>query len=117
MLEELVDDEIIHLASVPKFSGEILFLIGDYVMGRGKPIQILKNPGQHGLPEDLIETYSEKVGNFFENYVHTEEDDLNILSQVFLNPEDFDILKLLRNRDYINHCLRTFERKIWGTRY
>ena len=98
MLEELVDDEIIHLASVPKFSGEILFLIGDYVMGRGKPIQILKNPGQHGLPEDLIETYSEKVGNFFENYVHTEEDDLNILSQVFLNPEDFDILKLLRNR-------------------
>ena len=64
VLEELVDDEIIHLASVPKFSGEILFLIGDYVMGRGKPIQILKNPGQHGLPEDLMIHIRKKWRNF-----------------------------------------------------
>ena len=87
ILMELVKKEIIKETSVKGMPSELIFLINDFFMIRTPPMNIPKNPVEHGLPEKFVNEYRIAVKNFFEYYTVSDEDNLQILEEVIITLE------------------------------
>lgn len=94
-LNELIRKEIIKETSVKGMPSELIFFINDIFIIRRPPVELLKNPEEKGLPENLVEEYKTIVKKWFENYQISEADNLNLLD-IVTDPQIYEVLKLLR---------------------
>lgn len=87
---------LIRIASVKELSSDLVVLVEDIMMLRKPPPNLVKNPVERHLPESLKTSYLTEVKNFFINYRPNEEDNLAIIDKIILNPQAYEVLKLLR---------------------
>ena len=111
ILMELIKKEIIKETSVKGMPSELIFLINDLFMIRRPPITLLKNPSERGLPENFVEDYNIAVKKFFQKYRPNDEDNLKILDEVIVDPQVYEILKLLRISIVTKNVLEKLRKK------
>ncbi len=51
---------------------------------------------EHHLPKTLKDSYKNQVRTFFKNYKPSENDNLEIINKVILDPQCYEVLNLLR---------------------
>jgi len=95
VLVELVKREIVKESSVKGMPSELIFLIKDMLVTRVPLVNILDDPLSHGLPSQFVEDYRTQVKNYFQNYLPTEADNINIID-ILVNPQTYETLRLLR---------------------
>jgi hypothetical protein len=96
VIESLVQQSLVKTASVKGIASDLLFLVEDFMVIRRPPVELVKNPSEHHLPEGLRSSYVTEVRNFFQAYKPDEKDGLKIIEEVLLNPANYEVLKLLR---------------------
>ncbi|MHA2184612.1 MAG: hypothetical protein ACXAAI_06375 [Promethearchaeota archaeon] len=111
ILMELIKKEIIKESSVKGMPSELIFLINDLFMIRRPPVELLKNPATRGLPEKFVEEYKVEVKKFFQKYAPSENDSLKILDEVIVDPQVYEILKLLRISIVTKNALEKLRKK------
>jgi len=111
ILMELIKKEIIKEASVKGMPSELIFLINDLFMIRRPPIILLKDPTERGLPEQFVDDYHVEVRKFFQKYRPSEEDTLKILDEVIVDPQVYEILRLLRISIVTKNSLEKLRKK------
>ncbi len=94
-LETLVKEDLIKITSVKGVPSMIVYLKNDLAIGRTPPINLFKEPSEHGLPAALVGSYRTIVKDFFTNYVPREKDNLEML-KLLLNGPAHETFKLLR---------------------
>ncbi|MHA1302002.1 MAG: hypothetical protein ACTSO9_21510 [Candidatus Helarchaeota archaeon] len=110
VLIELIKREIIKEASVKGMPSELIFLTNDILMLRVPPVDLLKNPSERGLPEDLADDYKAECRKFFQNYRPSEEDNLRIIDNI-INPQVYETLRLLRTAIVTRNDLEKLKKK------
>ncbi len=110
ILIELIKKEILKEASVKGMPSEILFLINDIFMIRRPPIKLIQNPIEMGLPEQFLEDYKIEIKDFFKDYRPSEEDNLRVL-ELIIDPQVYEILKLLRTAIVTKNVLLKLKKK------
>ncbi|MFX0000536.1 MAG: hypothetical protein ACFE9Q_08855 [Candidatus Hodarchaeota archaeon] len=95
VLNELIKLEIVKETTVQDMSSEFIFLIKDVVALRIPPVKIVDDPIRCGLPSQLVEKYIIEVKNFFQTYHPSDGDTLRIID-ILINPQVYEILRLLR---------------------
>ncbi len=95
ILIDLIKREVVKEASVKGMPSELIFLTNDILMGRFPPEGLVKDPSEHGLPVELSSDYLASVKKFFQNYRPSEQDNLNLL-EILINPQIYEIMRLLR---------------------
>jgi len=73
-----------------------MFFIRDIMMLRHPPYELVVDPVDRHLPKSLKKAYIAQVRKFFEEYKVTEEDSLNLINKVLLEPQVYTTLILLR---------------------
>ncbi|MFX0000533.1 MAG: hypothetical protein ACFE9Q_08840 [Candidatus Hodarchaeota archaeon] len=111
ILMELIKKEIVKETSVKGMPSELIFLINDLFMIRRPPIKLLKNPLERGLPETFVEEYNVAVKKFFQTYRPTDEDNLKIINEIIVDPQVYEILKLLRISIVTKNVLEKLRKK------
>ncbi|MBD3211046.1 MAG: hypothetical protein GF311_00430 [Candidatus Lokiarchaeota archaeon] len=110
VLIELVKREVIKEASVKGMPSELIFLTNDMIMLRRPPVKLLKDPSDRGLPAPLSDDYKTEVKKFFANYKPTEDDNLGII-ELFINPQTYETLRLLRTSIVTKNDLEKLKKK------
>ena len=95
VLIDLIKRELVKEASVKGMPSELIFLTNDILMSRIPPKNLVENPSEHGLPENLVNDYLSVCKKFFQNYRHSEQDNLKLL-EILVDPQIYEILRLLR---------------------
>jgi hypothetical protein len=111
ILMELIKKEIIKEASVKGMPSELIFLINDLFMIRRPPITLLKNPSERGLPEQFTDDYNVAVKKFFQKYRPSDEDNIKILDEIIVDPQVYEILRLLRISIVTKNTLEKLRKK------
>ena len=96
VITSLVKSTIIKIASVKGLAADVVFLNEDIMILRRPPVQLFLDPEEHHLPKSLKDSYTTQVRNFFKNYKPSEADNLEIINKVMLDPQCYEVLKLLR---------------------
>ena len=94
-LLELLKKDIVKQVSVKGLESELIILTNDFFMLRVPPNKILKDPIKCGLPTQFVKEYLAEVKKFFQSYRPTAEDNINVVN-IFINPEVYETLRLLR---------------------
>jgi hypothetical protein len=110
VLVELIKRELIKEASVKGMPSELIFLTRDILMLRVPPAQLLKDPKDKGLPSNLSGDYISEAKNFFQNYRLSEEDNLKVIN-VLINPQAYEVLRLLRTAIVTRNDLEKLKKK------
>jgi hypothetical protein len=92
----MVKAGVVKISSVKGLASDVVFLVEDIMMLRRPPVELLKNPEEHHLPASLKESYITEVKNFFLNYKPDPKDSLEIIDKVLLDPQNYEVLKLMR---------------------
>ena len=96
LIVDLIKIDLIKESSVKGMPSELIFFINDLLISRRPPPnKLLKNSVEKGLPENFANDYYIEVKNFFQNYRPSEEDNLKLIN-IFMNPQVYETLKLLR---------------------
>jgi hypothetical protein len=95
ILIDLIKREIIKEVSVKGMPSEVIFLIKDIWITRIPAVKIISNPSECGLPEPFVKNYIVESKNFFKDYHPSEEDNLMVL-EILIDPEVYEVLRLLR---------------------
>ncbi len=95
VLIDLIKRELIKEASVKGMPSELIFLTNDILMARTPPVNLVAEPSEHGLPENLVGDYLALCKRFFQNYRPSEEDNLKLI-EVLIDPQLYEVLRLLR---------------------
>jgi len=96
VITSLVKSTIVKIASVKGLATDVVFLNEDIMILRRPPVQLFLDPVEHHLPSSLKDSYTNQVRTFFKNYIPSERDNLEIINNVMLDPQCYEILKLLR---------------------
>ncbi|MFW9874819.1 MAG: hypothetical protein ACFFG0_17055, partial [Candidatus Thorarchaeota archaeon] len=96
IFSELIKLEILKVSSIQEIPSELIFLTKDIFMARIPPHKLFEKPTNYGLPTQFAKEYPSEVKKFFQTYVPTEEDNINI-ANILVNPQVYETLKLLRN--------------------
>jgi hypothetical protein len=96
--------------SVKGVPSELIILTNDLFMLRVPPVKLLDNPVERGLPTQFSKEYSSNVKKFFQNYQPSQEDNLKVL-EVFINPQVYETLRLLRTAIVTKQDLEKLRRK------
>ncbi len=107
---KLIKRDIVKEASVKGMPSEMIFLINDIVMMRIPAIQLFKAPSDKGLPSQLSEDYTTETRKFFQNYRSSEEDNLKLL-EILINPQSYEVLRLLRTAIVTKNDLEKLKKK------
>jgi hypothetical protein len=102
---------IIKVSSVKGMSSDMVFLVEDIMAIRKPPAELISNPTDHHLPEGLKVGYLNEVKTFFSTYKPDEKDTLDIIDQVILNPQCYEVLKLLREAMVTRNDLEKLRKK------
>ena len=95
-LTYLIKAGLIKVGSIQGQPSEIIFLVRDLILLRVPPKELVLDPVDHHLPESLKESYINEVKLYFKNYKVDLRDSLKIANEVILDPEVYEVLKLLR---------------------
>jgi len=95
-LNDFVKQGLIKMLSVQGYASDVLCLVQDLMMLRVPPVELIKDPVEHHLPESLKNAYVQEVRTFFESYRPDMNDNLKIIADVFLESQPYEILKLMR---------------------
>jgi DNA-binding transcriptional ArsR family regulator len=87
---------LIKSATAKGLTSDIIFLVEDLIMLRRPPVDLVKDPVGHHLPDSLKQDYITEVRTFFTSYVPSEGDSLSIIEKIILHPQAYEVLKLLR---------------------
>ena len=71
----------------------------------------MKDPVDHHLPASLMNSYLTEVKNFFENYKHSERDNLDIIENIILDPGCYEVFKLMREAIVTRNDLEKLRKK------
>jgi len=96
IVASLVKSTIIKIASVKGLATDVAFLNEDIMILRRPPVKLFLDPVEHHLPKSLKDSYKNQVRTFFKNYKPSEKDNLEIINKVVLDPQCYEVLKLLR---------------------
>lgn len=96
LISGLIKIGLVKSASVKGISSDMVFLVQDIIMFRRPPAELIKDPVGHHLPESLRSAYLTEIKNFFKAYKPSEADNITVIGQVILNPQSYEVLKLLR---------------------
>jgi len=110
VLIELVKREIIKEASVKGMPSALIFLTNDIIMLRRPPVKLLRDPSGRGLPTPLAEDYRTECKKYFANYSPTEDDNLGVI-ELFINPQTYETLRLLRTSIVTKNDLEKLKKK------
>ena len=110
ILMDLMKIELIRQISIKGVPSELIMLINDIFMFRMPPLNLLKNTTEKGLPASLSQQYNTDVKEFFKNYHPSEEDNIKIAS-VLIDPQAYEILKLLRTSIVTQNELEKLKKK------
>ena len=110
VLLELIKRGLIKEASVKGMPSELIFLTHDIIMLRMPPVQLLKDPASRGLPTQLAKDYRSEVKKFFQNYKPSEQDNLRVVD-IFVNPQVYETIKLLRSTIVTKNELEKLKKK------
>ncbi|MFX0146038.1 MAG: hypothetical protein ACFE9C_18370, partial [Candidatus Hodarchaeota archaeon] len=110
ILTELFKLEIVKVSSVKNIPSELIFLTSDIFMVRIPPLKLLDNPTSHGLPSQFSKEYVNDVKNFFQEYRPSEEDNIKIV-EIFINPQVYETLRLLRTAIVTRQDLEKLRKK------
>jgi len=111
VIASLVKSGMVKVASVKGISSDLVFLIEDLAVFRLPPIQIAKDPVERNLPETLVDMYKTEIRHFFTNYIPSEKDNLKIIEEIILNPQAYEVLKLLREAVVTRNDLEKLRKK------
>ncbi|MFW9819942.1 MAG: hypothetical protein ACFFE5_10055 [Candidatus Thorarchaeota archaeon] len=107
---DLIKRDIIKQVSVKGIPSELIFLIKDIVCMRVPPVDLVKDPLDHGLPSSLVEDYKTEVKKYFQAYHPSEADNLRVLD-VLTNPQAYETLHLLRTAIVTRNELEKLKKK------
>jgi len=110
VLIELIKREVIKEASVKGMPSELIFLTNDILVMRLPPTQLLKDPVDRGLPENLSEDYILECRKFFQTYKPSENDTSTIVNLV-IDPQVYEVVKLLRTAIVTRNDLEKLKKK------
>ncbi len=110
VLIELIKRELIKETSVKGMPSELIFLTNDLLMMRVPPVTLSKNPADRGLPSQLSEDYKTEIRTFFQGYLPSEEDNLRVVD-VFIDPQVYETLRLLRTAIVTRNDLEKLKKK------
>ncbi|MFW9877355.1 MAG: hypothetical protein ACFFG0_30060, partial [Candidatus Thorarchaeota archaeon] len=96
IFSEMIKLEILKVSSIKEIPSELIFLTKDIFMARIPPLKLFEKPTSYGLPTQFAKEYPNDVKKFFQTYSPTEEDNINI-TEILVNPQVYETLKLLRN--------------------
>ena len=110
LLVDLIKIDVIKESSVKGMPSELIFLISDLLVTRKPPADLLKNPAEKGLPENLIDDYKNAVKNYFRTYKPTEEDNLKLI-EILIDPQIYETIRLLRTTIATKNVLQKLKKK------
>lgn len=110
ILTQLVKREIIKEASVKGMPSESVFMTNDLVMLRVPPTNLLEDPADRGLPQQLVEDYKTECKKFFQSYRPSKEDNLGIIT-ILIDPAVYETLRLLRTSIVTRNVLEKLKKK------
>ena len=111
VLNAMIKTSIIKVASVKGLPSDMIFLAEDIMVLRLPPKELIKDPVDRHLPASLKDSYLTEVRNFFENYVPSEQDSLEVINKVFLDPACYEVLKLMREAMVTRNDLEKLRKK------
>jgi hypothetical protein len=74
---------------------EYVFLVQDVIIHRRPNLRIIQNLSGSGLPQSLHSQFVDEVKLYFTSYYPSEEDEITLI-KVLLDPQVFEVFKLLR---------------------
>jgi len=101
VINELIKRDLVKEASVKGMPSELIFLTNDILMSRVPPDNLIKNPTEVGLPENL---------SYFQSYRYSEEDNLKIIN-LLINPQVYEVIRLLRTAIVTRNDLEKLKKK------
>ncbi len=110
VLNDLIKRELVKETSVKGMPSELIFLINDLMMLRIPPVNLAGNPVDHGLPAQLSDDYKTEIKNFFQGYIPSEDDNLRVVD-VFIDPQVYETLRLLRTSIVTRNDLEKLKKK------
>ena len=110
VLIELIKRELIKEASVKGMPSELIFLTNDLLISRVPPVKVLKAPDQVGLPTALVQDYKAECRKYFQTYKPSEQDNLRLID-IFVDPQVYETLKLLRTAIVTRNDLEKLKKK------
>ncbi|MHA1777697.1 MAG: hypothetical protein DRO88_00805 [Promethearchaeia archaeon] len=111
VLTSMIQVGLIQISSVKGLSSDMIFLGQDIMMLRYPPKNLIKDPEDRHLPSSLKDSYLKEVRNFFLNYVPSDKDNLEIIQNIMLDPQCYEILKLLREAMVTRNDLEKLRKK------
>jgi hypothetical protein len=96
ILSSMIKTTLIKVSSVEGMASDVIFLAKDIMMLRRPPMNLFRDPVDHHMPESLKDAYRTDIISFFKNYTPNQQDNLEIIEKVILNPPVYEVLKLMR---------------------
>ncbi|MBD3343069.1 MAG: hypothetical protein GF353_28485 [Candidatus Lokiarchaeota archaeon] len=97
ILFEMVQKELIEIASVRGEKELFIFLINDIVCFRIPPFRLMENPSDYGLPKQLKEDYIARINEFFKVY-HVSKQEKEEITDLLNNLDIYSMFATLRNK-------------------
>ena len=94
-ITELMKMGILKQVALKDSPSDLIFLTKDIYMLRVPPRKLLREVAKKGLPSALVESYRLEVKNYFQDYIPSKEDNLNVIEILSL-PQVYETFRLLR---------------------
>ncbi len=111
LIQSLVRLDLVKIASVKGLTSDVVFLTGDILALRVPPEDLVKDPVGRHIPASLKDAYLTEVRNYFKEYEISEKDSLKIIDEVILEPQVYEVLKLLRNAIVTRNDIEKLKKK------
>ncbi|MCF2138625.1 MAG: hypothetical protein K9W44_01050 [Candidatus Lokiarchaeota archaeon] len=111
ILTGMVKSGLVKIASVKGLSSDMVFLAQGLMILRIPPKELIKDPVDRHLPESLKNDYLKEVRSFFEAYKPNDKDNLKIIDEIMLDPQCYEVLKLLREAMVTRNDLEKLRKK------
>lgn len=96
VIDGMIKIGLIKRASIKGDAADLLFMVRDLMMLRHPPAELIRDPVEHHLPKSLKNMYVQEVLKFFKDYKVSDQDNINVINKVILDPACYEVLKLLR---------------------
>ena len=95
-LNSLVKIGIVKVISIQGQPSDMVFLVEDILVLRVPSRELISDPVDHHLPESLKSAYFTEIKAYFEEYHPNESDNIALCENVLLEPQAYEVLKLIR---------------------
>jgi hypothetical protein len=111
ILDSLIKMGILKYVSVKGGASDMIFFVQDIIMLRRPPVPIVRDPVGRHLPQSVKNLYIKEVHKFFQEYKISEDDSLKMIHEIILDPEIYQVLKLMRQAAVTRSDLEKLRKK------